>query len=69
MFFEDKDVFFLLISDEKVCYFVVINYGFWDCLNGDIFFLSGYEDKVLGVEFYFYDMEKEEFVMVDFGDK
>ena len=68
-FFEDKDAFLSSISDEKVRHFAAINYGPWDRLNGDTPFLSGYEDKALGAEFYPHDMEKEEFATADFGDK
>ena len=68
-FFDDKDAFLSSISDEKVRHFAAINYGPWDRLNGDTPFLSGYEDKALGAEFYPHDMEKEEFATADFGDK
>ena len=68
-FFDDKDVFLSSIRDEKVRHFAEINYGPWDRLNGDTPFISGYDDKALGAEFYPHDMEKEEFATADFADK
>ncbi len=68
-FFDDKDAFLSSISDEKVRHFAEINYGPWDRLNGDTPFISGYDDKALGAEFYPHDMEKEEFATADFADK
>ena len=68
-FFDDKDAFLSSISDEKVRHFAEINYGPWDRLNGDTPFISGYDDKALGAEFYPHDMEKEEFATSDFADK
>ena len=61
--------FFRQLVTKKVRHFAAINYGPWDRLNGDTPFLSGYEDKSLGAEFYPHDMEKEEFATADFGDK
>ncbi len=68
-FFDDKDAFLSSISDEDVRHFAEINYGPWDRLNGDTPFISGYDDKALGAEFYPHDMEKEEFATADFADK
>ncbi|WP_334019079.1 dipeptidyl-peptidase 3 family protein [Alteromonas sp. S015] len=68
-FFDDKDAFLSSINNEKVRHFAKINYGPWDRLNGDTPFISGYEDKALGAEFYPHDMEKEEFATADFSDK
>lgn len=68
-FFDDKDAFLSSISDEKIRHFAEINYGPWDRLNGDTPFISGYDDKALGAEFYPHDMEKEEFATADFADK
>jgi len=68
-FFEDKDTFLSSISDENVRHFASINYGPWDRLNGDTPFISGYEDKPLGAEFYPHDMTKEAFATADFADK
>ncbi len=68
-FFDDKDTFLSSISDEKVRHFASINYGPWDRLNGDTPFISGYEDKPLGAEFYPHDMEKEAFATADFAGK
>ncbi|MBJ2128160.1 Zn-dependent hydrolase [Alteromonas sp. IB21] len=68
-FFEDKDAFLSSISDEKVRHFATINYGPWDRLNGDTPFISGYEDKALGAEFYPHDMDKAEFATANFKDQ
>ena len=59
-FGESKDAFLAKINDEKVQKFADINYGPWDRLNGDQVFLSGYEEKPLGAEFYPSDITKEE---------
>ena len=59
-FGENKDAFLARINDEKVQKFADINYGPWDRLNGDQVFLSGYEEKPLGAEFYPSDITKEE---------
>ncbi|MDK9684976.1 dipeptidyl-peptidase 3 family protein [Pseudoalteromonas shioyasakiensis] len=59
-FGESKDAFLAKINDEKVQKFADINYGPWDRLNGDQVFLSGYEEKSLGAEFYPSDITKEE---------
>jgi len=59
-FGENKDAFLAKINDEKVQMFADINYGPWDRLNGDQVFLSGYEEKPLGAEFYPSDITKEE---------
>jgi hypothetical protein len=59
-FGENKDAFLAKINDEKVQKFADINYGPWDRLNGDQVFLSGYEEKPLGAEFYPSDITKDE---------
>ncbi|WP_462166451.1 dipeptidyl-peptidase 3 family protein [Pseudoalteromonas sp. GB43] len=59
-FGENKDAFLAKINDEKVQKFADINYGPWDRLNGDQVFLSDYEEKPLGAEFYPSDITKEE---------
>ncbi len=59
-FGEDKAVFLAKINDPKVQKFADINYGPWDRLNGDQVFLSGYEEKSAGAQFYPADMTKEE---------
>ena len=40
--------------------FAIINYGPWDRLDGDKPFVSGYEKKPLGAQFYPSDMTKDE---------
>lgn len=68
-FFEDKDAFLSSIDDEDVRHFAAINYGPWDRLNGDTPFISGYDDKVPGAEFYPHDIDKAEFATASFEDK
>jgi len=68
-FGEDKETFLASIEDEKVREFARINYGPWDRLDGDKPFLSGYEAKAPGAEFYPSDLTKEEFEKTDFEDK
>ncbi|WP_017216376.1 dipeptidyl-peptidase 3 family protein [Pseudoalteromonas sp. NJ631] len=68
-FGEDKATFLSKISDEKVRQFADINYGPWDRLNGDQVFLSGFEEKALGAEFYPSDITKDELNSADVKDK
>ncbi|KJY87205.1 Zn-dependent hydrolase [Pseudoalteromonas piscicida] len=68
-FGEDKATFLSKISDEKVRQFADINYGPWDRLNGDQVFLSGFEEKALGAEFYPSDVTKDELNSADVKDK
>jgi len=68
-FGEDKETFLASIKDEKVRDFARINYGPWDRLDGDKLFLSGYNEKAHGAEFYPSDLTKEEFDKADFADK
>lgn len=68
-FGEDKDTFLANIDNAKVRQFADINYGPWDRLNGDKAFLSGYEEKPLGAEFYPSDISKTEFEEASFDDK
>ncbi len=65
----DKDTFLSRINDEKVRRFADINYGPWDRLDGDKVFLSGFEEKAPGAEFYPHDMSKEELNASDIKDK
>tara|TARA_X000001388_G_scaffold72453_1_gene63135 strand:- start:4636 stop:6330 length:1695 start_codon:yes stop_codon:yes gene_type:complete len=68
-FFEDKDAFLSSIDDEDIRHFAAINYGPWDRLNGDTPFISGYDDKAPGAEFYPHDIDKAEFATASFEDK
>jgi hypothetical protein len=68
-FGEDKASFLASIEDEKVREFARINYGPWDRLDGDKPFLSGYQAKAAGAEFYPNDLTKAEFEQADFADK
>jgi hypothetical protein len=66
-FGQNKASFLASIDDPKVRRFADINYGPWDRLNGDKPFLSGFEEKSLGAEFYPHDMSKKEFENTDFS--
>lgn len=68
-FFGDKDSFLNGIESDEVRHFATINYGPWDRLNGDAAFLSGYEEKPQGAEFYPHYMDKAEFATANFSDK
>lgn len=68
-FNQDKSAFLSAIEDKDVRHFAEINYGPWDRLNGDAPFLSGFEEKALGAEFYPHDMTKTEFESANFEDK
>ena len=68
-FFEDKATFLNTIRDDAVRHFATINYCPWDRLNGDTPFISGYDDKAMGAEFYPHDMDKAEFGTASFNDK
>lgn len=68
-FYQDKSTFLASLDDPKVRRFADINYGPWDRLNGDRPFLSGYEEKAPGAEFYPHDMSKETFTNASFADK
>ncbi|MCJ8274462.1 MAG: Zn-dependent hydrolase, partial [Psychrosphaera sp.] len=54
-FGENKADFLAKIKDPKVRKFADINYGPWDRLDGDKPFLTGYDEKPLGAEFYPHD--------------
>ncbi|MGB1291302.1 MAG: dipeptidyl-peptidase 3 family protein, partial [Pseudoalteromonas sp.] len=68
-FGEDKASFLAKINDPEVQKFAAINYGPWDRLNGDQVFLSGYEEKAPGAQFYPADITKEELNNADVEDK
>lgn len=68
-FFGDKTDFLNNLKGSDVKHFTSINYGPWDRLNGDKPFLSGYDEKSLGAEFYPHDMTKSEFATASFDDK
>nr|WP_240615602.1 Zn-dependent hydrolase [Alteromonas facilis] len=65
----NKQAFLDSISDAEVRHFATINYGPWDRLAGDEVFLSGFDSKPAGAQFYPSDMSKEEFESADFADK
>jgi len=68
-FGEKKSDFLAKISDEKVKKYADVNYGPWDRLDGDKVFLTGYEEKPLGAQFYPSDITKEELNKAQITDK
>ncbi len=68
-FGQDKTAFLAKLSDPKVKAFAEINYGPWDRLDGDKAFLTGFDAKSHGAQFYPADMTKAEFEQADFADK
>ncbi len=65
----DKQAFLSQIADKKVRQFADINYGPWDRLNGDKVFLTGFEEKPAGAQFYPADMTKDELNNAEVKDK
>ncbi len=57
------------IKDKVAVEAVKINYGPWDRLNGNEPFITGFEAKPLGANFYPKDIPKEEFERVKFPYK
>ncbi|MBR9907740.1 MAG: Zn-dependent hydrolase [Gammaproteobacteria bacterium] len=57
------------IDDERVAKFAEINYGPWDRLNNNKPFLTGFDEKPAGANFYPADMTKAEFEQADFPGK
>lgn len=68
-FGEKKSDFLAKISDDKVKKYADVNYGPWDRLDGDKAFLTGYEEKPLGAQFYPSDITKEELNKAQIADK
>lgn len=68
-FGEKKSDFLAKISDDKVKKYADVNYGPWDRLDGDKAFLTGYEKKPLGAQFYPADITKEELNKAQITDK
>lgn len=60
-FSSDKKTFLASIKDKNVRRFAEINYGPWDRLDGDKTFLTEFQTKSHGAEFYPKDMTKTEF--------
>ncbi len=65
----DKAQFLATLDNNQAQQFADINYGPWDRLNGDKVFLSGYEPKPAGAQFYPADMSKEELEASKVADK
>ncbi|CUA87745.1 dipeptidyl-peptidase 3 family protein [Pseudidiomarina woesei] len=57
------------IEDQRVAKFADINYGPWDRLNNNKPFLTGFEAKPAGANFYPADMTKAEFEAAEFPGK
>ena len=67
--FGEKDELFNKIGNEDLKKFVEINYGPWERLNDNKPFVTGYEEKPAGANFYPKDMTKEEFEAFEAEDK
>ena len=57
----NKNTFLDTISNQDIKDFAIINYGPWERLNDNKSFINGIGEKPKGVNFYPYDMTKEEF--------
>lgn len=57
------------IEDQRVAKFADINYGPWDRLNNNKPFLTGFDAKPAGANFYPADMTKAEFEAAEFPGK
>ncbi len=68
-YYGDKNEFLAGIENEYAKKYAKINYGPWDRLDGNAPFLSGYEDKFRGANFYPSDMTREEFEEWDNPEK
>nr|WP_026294567.1 hypothetical protein [Salinimonas chungwhensis] len=68
-FGSEKSAFLNSLTNEDIAHFAQINYGPWDRLNGDAAFLSTFDSKPEGAQFYPEDMTKEEFEHAEFEDK
>ncbi len=58
-----------LTTDSVAQKFILINYGPWERLNGNLPFIEGIGEKPLGAQFYPVDMSKEEFEAFQAEDK
>lgn len=65
----DKHKFLDGIADPATKRLAEINYGAWDEMDDLKVFVDGYDNKLLGAEFYPADMTKEEFEAFDDPDK
>jgi len=68
-FFGDKATFLNSFNNENIRHFAAINYGPWDRLNGDAPFLSGYDAKSHGAEFYPHTVDKATLASANISDK
>lgn len=68
-FGDNKAAFLASIKDEKLRHFAAINYGPWDRLNGDQVFISGFDKKPLGAQFYPATMSKDALNNAQVADK
>ena len=57
-FGDNKVAFLSSLTDEKVRKYATLNYGPWDRLQADETFLSHYQEKALGAQFYPQDITK-----------
>ncbi|QQS51510.1 MAG: Zn-dependent hydrolase [Bacteroidota bacterium] len=67
--FGEKQQALELTNDSVAQKFILINYGPWERLNGNMPFIEGIGEKPLGAQFYPSDMTKEEFEAFQSEDK
>jgi hypothetical protein len=67
--FGDRETLINGISDPEMKEYALINYGPWDRLDGNAPFITGYDEKPKGANFYPADMTKEEFEGANLEDK
>ncbi len=65
----EKSELFASIDDPSTLNYLKINYGPWDRLDGNRPFISGFDKKPPGANFYPFDITREEFEAADLEDK
>ena len=65
----EKAELFASMDDPATVNYLKINYGPWDRLDGNRPFISGFDQKPPGANFYPFDISKEEFEASDLEDK
>ena len=68
-FHQDKKTFLDSIKSPQAKAFAQINYGPWDRLNGNKPFLTNFDEKPLGAQFYPADLNKQAFEQTELTDK
>ncbi len=65
----EKEELFASMDDPATIDYLKINYGPWDRLDGNRPFISGFDQKPPGANFYPFDISKEEFEASELEDK